>query len=242
MFCSHFVLLALFSFNGSGKSTLASLIAGLYHPTGGKIMLSEGLEFDSLSRPCKRRLVQLIQQDAALFNASIFDNVRYCSPFATRDEVRAALLEASCQRLLQKIDYMLGPENDPLDFVVGLDGCRLSGGEKQRLALARALVADPMLLVMDEPAAHLDSEGESAVMDAIAACRGGLTRTGRHDAPARQSRALLLITHQPKLLENVDQVAVLFDGVVVECGTFTNLRTNAQSALCRIMPELLECN
>jgi ABC-type multidrug transport system fused ATPase/permease subunit len=190
-----------------------------------------------------------VQQDTALFNTSIFENVRYCAPNASRDDVRSALSQANCNRLLSKITALQHESTegdvissvDPLDYIIGIDGNKLSGGERQRLALARALLADPMLLVMDETAASLDADGESALMDAIRACTSsGDISNGNGVRTHRRNRALVLITHHAKCLKHADQIVVLDEGVVVETGAYGMLRSNPSSALCRLMPELLQ--
>jgi ABC-type multidrug transport system fused ATPase/permease subunit len=154
---------------------------------------------------------------------SILDNIRYSNPDASEEDVRRALKRANCESLLSKLE-------GGIHFVVGLNGSKLSGGERQRLALARALLSDPILLCLDEPASSLDSEGETAVSDALRACR--------ESDQDGQGRALLLITHQAKSLELVDQIVVLEDGVIVETGLYKELSTRPNSELCRLMPEL----
>jgi ABC-type multidrug transport system fused ATPase/permease subunit len=216
-------VVALVGKNGCGKSTIASLLAGLYQPSAGKIELSDGTDITRVSKTCKKNLVQIVPQQTALFNMSILDNIRYSNPDASEEDVRRALKRANCESLLSKLE-------GGIHFVVGLNGSKLSGGERQRLALARALLSDPILLCMDEPASSLDSEGETAVSDALRACR--------ESDQDGQGRALLLITHQAKSLELVDQIVVLEDGVIVETGLYKELSTRPNSELCRLMPEL----
>jgi ABC-type multidrug transport system fused ATPase/permease subunit len=220
-------VVALVGKNGSGKSTIASLLAGLYQPNAGRIELSDGTDLTRVSKTCKKNLVQIVPQQTALFNMSILENIRYSNPDASEEDVRRALKMANCEPLLSKLE-------GGIHFVVGLNGSKLSGGERQRLALARALLSDPILLCMDEPASSLDSEGETAVSDALRACR--------ESDQDGQGRALLLITHQAKSLELVDEIVVLKEGVIVETGLFKELTTRPNSELCRLMPELLKQN
>lgn len=217
-------VVALVGKNGCGKSTIASLLAGLYQPCAGKIELSDGTDISRVSKTCKKNLVQIVPQQTALFNMTILENIRYGNPDASEEDVRRALKRANCEALISKLE-------GGIHFVVGLNGSKLSGGERQRLALARALLSDPILLCMDEPASSLDSEGETAVADALRACR--------ESDQDGQGRALLLITHQAKTLELVDEIVVLEEGVIVETGTFKELSTRPNSELCHLMPELL---
>jgi ABC-type multidrug transport system fused ATPase/permease subunit len=213
--------------NGCGKSTIASLLAGLYQPSAGRIELSDGTDLTRVSKTCKKNLVQIVPQSTALFNMSILENIRYSNPNASEEDVRRVLKKANCESLISKLE-------GGIQFVVGLNGSKLSGGERQRLALARALLSDPILLCMDEPTSSLDLEGETAVSDAIRACR--------ESDQDGQGRALLLITHQAKSLELVDEIVVLKEGVIVETGKFKELNTRPNSELCQLMPELSKHN
>jgi ATP-binding cassette subfamily B protein len=214
-------VVALVGNNGSGKSTIAHLLAGLYEPTAGSIRLADGTEFSQLNKTTRKHLVQLVPQATALFNTSIFENVRYSQPDATEEEVLVALEEANCRSLIAKLE-------GGIYYEVGLNGSRLSGGERQRLALARALLSDPAILVMDEPASSLDAAGETAVAEAIAACRS-----------TTSNRGLLLITHQAKSLALTDAILVLQEGRITERGSFPSLQKNPQSALRQLMPDIV---
>ena len=220
-------VVALVGKNGSGKTTIASLLAGLYKPQTGSItLLPDGANYKFLDRSIKRHLVQMVPQGAPLLNISILDNVKYSNPEATEGEIQTALTAANCDGFVSKL-----PEG--LNFVVGMHGCKLSAGQRQRLALARALVSDPFLLILDEASSALDDEGENAVADAVMACRG---KAGSQ----QNGRALLLITHRPKSLEVADIVVVLREGQVVETGSLKDLKNNRTSALCSLMPDLLK--
>jgi ABC-type multidrug transport system fused ATPase/permease subunit len=216
-------VVALVGKNGQGKSTLAALLAGLYRPQSGGIQVQyrDGAiqEYTTLSKAAQKSLVQVIPQSTALFNMSIIDNVRYCNPTASISQVQAALARANCTDFVSRLA-------DGIDTVVGINGCRLSGGERQRLALARALLADPVVLVMDEPTTSLDDAG-------LVAIRAAVTQDKQE-----QPRAWLVITHQPATLEWADTIVVLKDGRIVEQGDFAQLRSNPRSELCRLMPDV----
>lgn len=213
-------VVALVGENGQGKSTVAALLSSLYEAESGGINIkcSNGTtaDFSSLSPTTKRSLVQVIPQTTSLFNMSVFENVRYCRPSATEEEVFKALEEAQCQDFVSRLDA-------GIESAVGLNGCQLSGGERQRLALARALLSDPSVLILDEPSTSMDAKGLEALSVAVRSARE------RH-------RALLLITHQPRSLELADVVLVLKDGRIVEDGTYKQLRSDANSSLCKLMP------
>lgn len=205
--------------NGSGKTTIASLLAALYKPHSGSITLSDGTNYHDLDRNMQKNLVQVVPQSPALFNTTVLENVRYSNPSASKSDAQKAMDLANCE-FVAKLE-------GGLDYLVGPNGCNLSGGQRQRLGIARALLSDPCILVLDEPTSAMDHEGETAVADAVDACRGS------------PGRALLLITHRAKSLELADEVIVLKDGTVVEQGTFQDLKNKKNSAMCELMPDLL---
>jgi len=222
-------VVALVGKNGSGKTSIASLLAGLYKPQSGNItLLPDGANYNFLDRSVKKQLVQMVPQGAPLLNISILDNVKYSKPDATDEEVEKALKAANCEGFISKL-----PEGS--NFLVGMHGCKLSAGQRQRLALARALLSDPMLLILDEASSALDNEGENALADAVLACR---VKEGGPEG--HNGRALLLITHRPKSLEVADVVVVLREGQVVETGSFKDLKKKRTSALCSLMPDLMK--
>mmetsp|Transcript_24363 Transcript_24363/g.41693 ORF Transcript_24363/g.41693 Transcript_24363/m.41693 type:complete len:612 (-) Transcript_24363:1787-3622(-) len=217
-------VIALVGKNGSGKSTLASVIAGLYTPQTGKITLQPaGLDFNKLDRQSQTSLVQVVPQHPALFDTTIKSNVAYSNPDASDDDIKKVVTLACCNDFILKLD-------GGLDFRVGRNGMRLSGGQRQRLVLARALLSNPCVLVMDEPTSALDAEGEGAVTDAVHACRDGENGL---------SKGLLLITHRASTLKIADSIIVLKDGEIIEQGTYDELSSDKESALCELMSELV---
>lgn len=160
---------------------------------------------------------------ASATDTTILENVRYTNPDARLEDVALVLKTTNCNSFISKLE-------NGLEHQVGKDGAKLSGGQRQRLGLARALLTDPLLLVLDEPTSALDAEGEQAVADAVSACRG---------QGGSRSRALLLITHRASTLELADLVVVLDEGRIVETGTFKALSAKRSSMLCALMPDLL---
>ncbi len=187
--------------SGSGKTTLAQVLLRFLDADAGTYTLA-GVDAYALDGDDVRRLVGLCAQDAHLFDSSVRENLLLAKRDATEDELRAALERA---RLLDWADGL--PEG--LDTLVGEHGARMSGGQRQRLALARALLADFPVLVLDEPAEHLDlATADALTADLLAATEG---------------RTTLLITHRLAGLEDVDEVIVLDEGRVVQRGPFAGL-------------------
>ncbi|WP_369189006.1 thiol reductant ABC exporter subunit CydD [Streptomyces sp. R08] len=187
--------------SGSGKTTLAQVLLRFLDADAGTYTLA-GVDAYALDGDDVRRLVGLCAQDAHLFDSSVRENLLLAKRDATEDELRAALERA---RLLDWADGL--PEG--LDTLVGEHGARLSGGQRQRLALVRALLADFPVLVLDEPAEHLDlATADALTADLLAATEG---------------RTTLLITHRLAGLEDVDEVIVLDEGRVVQRGPFAGL-------------------
>ncbi|MER5930242.1 thiol reductant ABC exporter subunit CydD [Streptomyces sp. NPDC002054] len=187
--------------SGSGKTTLAQLLLRFLAASEGGYTLG-GTEARELDGDQVRRFVGLCAQDAHLFDSSVRENLRLARPGATEPELRRALAGA---RLLDWADAL----PDGLDTLVGEHGERISGGQRQRLALARALLADFPVLVLDEPAEHLDTETADALTtDLLAATEG---------------RTTVLITHRLAGLEEVDEVLVLEGGRIVQRGAYGDL-------------------
>ena len=194
-------LVALVGSSGSGKSTLASLVPRLYDVNAGAVRLA-GVDVRDLSFDSIRATVGVVTQDGHLFHETIGANLRYARPDATDDELWDALRHARLATLVESL-------RDGLDTVVGERGYRLSGGERQRLTIARLLLARPRVVILDEATAHLDSESEVAVQEALVAALAG--------------RTALVIAHRLSTIRAADAILVIEDGRVVERGTHTGL-------------------
>jgi thiol reductant ABC exporter CydC subunit len=187
--------------SGAGKSTLAGALLRFLPYQGGSVML-DGIDIDRLDGDELRRVVGLVSQDAHVFDSTIEENLRLARRDATVEELREALSRA---RLLEWVDSL--PEG--LATELGERGARMSGGQRQRLAIARALLADFPILILDEPGEHLDTHTADAIVaDVLAATR---------------EHATLLVTHRLARLSEVDEILVLDSGRVIERGTQNQL-------------------
>ncbi|MEO6999886.1 MAG: ABC transporter ATP-binding protein [Terracoccus sp.] len=194
-------LVALVGPSGAGKTTLTSLVARLYDPTEGTVRIG-GVDLRDAAMASLRDRVGVVTQDAHLFHDTIRANLLYARPEATEGEIEAALDAAQIRALVDEL-----PEG--LDTVVGDRGHRLSGGEKQRIAIARLLLKAPDVVVLDEATAHLDSESESAVQRALDA--------------ALEGRTSIVIAHRLSTIRQADLIVVLEHGRVVETGRHADL-------------------
>src|SRR3954470_8326606 len=194
-------LVALVGTSGAGKSTMAALVSRLYDVTGGAVRVG-GVDVREVTSDSLRDAIGVVSQDSHLFHDTIGANLRYAKPDATEDEVWAALTGARIAALVHSLP-------DGLDTVVGDRGYRMSGGEKQRLAIARVLLKAPGIVILDEATAHLDSESEVAVQHALDAALAG--------------RTSLVIAHRLSTIRNADQILVVDDGRIVEQGTHEQL-------------------
>lgn len=194
-------LIALVGPSGAGKTTITSLVPRLYDVTGGSVRVG-GADVRDLELASLRDAVGVVTQDAHLFHDTIGANLRYARPDATDDEIRSALRDA---RILDLIDSL--PSG--LGTVVGDRGYRLSGGEKQRLAIARLLLKGPRIVILDEATAHLDSESEAAVQQAL--------------STALHGRTSLVIAHRLSTVRQADVILVVDDGRIVERGSHEEL-------------------
>jgi ATP-binding cassette, subfamily B, bacterial len=189
-------LVALVGPSGAGKTTITSLVARLYDPTVGQVRLA-GIDLKEAALASVHDVVGVVTQEAHLFHDTIRANLAYAKEGATEDEMVSVLKSAQVWDLVSSL-----PEG--LDTVVGDRGHRLSGGEKQRLAIARLLLKGPGLVVLDEATAHLDSESELAVQRALDTALSG--------------RTALVIAHRLSTVRGADQILVVADGRIVERG------------------------
>jgi ATP-binding cassette subfamily B protein len=194
-------MVALVGPSGAGKTTLTHLVSRLYDPTDGTVSVG-GLDLREVTGDSLRDRVGVVTQDAQLFHDTVGANLRYARPEATDAELEEVLRLARLGTLLDQLP-------DGLDTMVGDRGYRLSGGEKQRLAIARLLLKAPSVVVLDEATAHLDSESEAAVQEALAV--------------ALEGRTSLVIAHRLATVREADQILVLEDGRVLERGTHDEL-------------------
>jgi ATP-binding cassette subfamily B protein len=194
-------LVALVGPSGAGKTTISQLLPRLYDVTNGSIRLN-GLDVRDTTSSSLTATIGVVTQDAHLFHDTIRENLLYAKPDATQGQLDAALAGA-------QIATMVSTLPDGLDTVVGDRGYRLSGGEKQRIALARILLKAPEVVVLDEATAHLDSESEAAVQQAL--------------ATALQGRTSLVIAHRLSTVREADVILVLDHGRIVERGRHDEL-------------------
>ncbi len=194
-------LVALVGPSGAGKTTMTALASRLYDVTSGSVRIADqdvrDLTLDSL-----RDAIGVVTQDAHMFHETIRSNLLYARPGATEEELAQACRAAQIWELIASLP-------DGLDTVVGDRGYRLSGGEKQRLAIARLLLKAPRIVVLDEATAHLDSESEVAVQRALASALAG--------------RTSLVIAHRLSTIREADQILVVDDGRIVERGRHDDL-------------------
>jgi ATP-binding cassette subfamily B protein len=189
-------MVALVGPSGAGKSTLISLLPRLYDVTSGSLKV-DGHDVRALTQESLRSAIGVVSQDPHLFHESVGDNLRYARPGATDQELREACEAAQIWSVVDALP-------DGLDTVVGERGYRLSGGEKQRLAIARMLLKDPAIVVLDEATSHLDSENESLVQQALATALDG--------------RTAIVIAHRLSTIVEADLILVLDNGSIVERG------------------------
>jgi ATP-binding cassette subfamily B protein len=194
-------LVAIVGPSGAGKTTISSLVSRLYDVTGGSVMVG-GVDVRSLTAASLHSEVGVVTQDAHLFHDTIRANLVYARPEATEADLWEALDAAQVGTLVRSL-------GDGLDTLVGERGHRLSGGEKQRIALARLLLKGPRIVVLDEATAHLDSESELAVQRALDAALVG--------------RTSIVIAHRLSTIVAADQILVLAEGQIVERGTHLDL-------------------
>ena len=192
---------ALVGPSGAGKTTISALVPRLYDVTDGSIEVG-GIDIRELTMKSLRENIGVVMQDAHLFHDTIGENLRYAKPDATEAEMQAACEAAQIWSLVSSLP-------NGFDTMVGERGHRLSGGEKQRLAIARLLLKSPQVVILDEATAHLDSENEALVHEALSA--------------ALKGRTSLVIAHRLSTVRDADQILVLEKGVIVERGTHDEL-------------------
>jgi ABC-type multidrug transport system fused ATPase/permease subunit len=192
---------ALVGPNGSGKSTLCRLLLGYDRPTVGRILV-DGRDLAAFDRRAYRSRLGVVLQDDVLFDGTVSDNIRYARPRAPFREVEAAARLAHCEEFIARL-----PEGYATP--IGERGMRLSAGQRQRLAIARAFLADPRILVLDEATSNLDAESEELIEGALRLlCR---------------SRTTFVVAHRLTAVRMADQILVLDGGAIVDRGTYDDV-------------------
>ena len=195
---------AIVGARGSGKTTLAMLLARLYDVTSGAVRI-DSKDVRDLTSSSLRAAIGVVSQDSHMFHESVRSNLLYARPDATHEQIVAA-----CQAA--KIHDVIAALPDGYDTIVGERGFRLSGGEKQRLAIARLLLKNPAVMILDEATSHLDNEGEVLVQNALDA--------------AMKNRTSLVIAHRLSTIRDADRIVVLDNGTIIEQGTHEQLISN----------------
>lgn len=207
-------VIAVIGESGCGKSTLAKLIAGLYKPQSGNIRIgiynSQDLSLDSL-----RQQVVLIPQESHFWSRSIIENFHLCSPHATFEKIVNACCIAEADDFISKLP-------DKYQTVLGEFGANISGGQRQRLAIARAIVNEPPILILDESTANLDPVSESRVLASLLA--------------HRQGRTTILISHRPRVINRADWIVLLDQGKLKLQGSLEDLHSKSGSHLDFLIP------
>ena len=190
--------------SGSGKSSILNLLLRFYDPANGEVTL-DGRNLRSITCDSLRRHFALVQQETFLFNDSILDNIRYGHTEATMEQVIVAAKAANAHGFISNLP-------SGYDTKVGERGVRLSGGQKQRISIARAFLANPQVLLLDEPTSSVEPDSEAAIIAALDRLMTG--------------RTTVLTSHRPSLINQADRVVVIEDGRVTEQGTPGELRLN----------------
>lgn len=194
-------LVALVGPSGAGKTTISQLVGRLYDVSNGAVKIND-IDVRDATLSSLRARIGMVTQDAHLFHETIRDNLLFANPKASEDDLKSALDSAQLSNLMANL-----PEG--LDTMVGDRGYRLSGGEKQRLAIARVLLKHPDIVILDEATAHLDSESEKAIQQALQTALIG--------------RTSLVIAHRLSTVQSADQILVIGHGQIVESGTHAQL-------------------
>ena len=194
-------MIALVGPSGSGKSTFINLVIGFLRPTSGCIKL-DGVDMATIDLRSSRKFLSVVAQDTILFDGTVYENITYGMSDPTAEAAEAALRAANAWEFVVKLP-------DGMDTIVGERGSRISGGQKQRLAIARAIIRDPRILVLDEATSALDSESERLIQSAL------------HEL--MKSRTTFVVAHRLSTVKEAHLILVLENGVIVESGTHREL-------------------
>jgi ATP-binding cassette, subfamily B, bacterial len=189
--------------SGSGKTTMMKLLVGLYRPQEGNILYN-GIDENSMNFDDLRNQIGFVTQDTQLFSGTIRENLQFVNPSATEDDLIKVMYQASCQNLMLRAEK-------GLETVIGEGGLKLSGGEKQRLSIARALLRKPSILIFDEATSSLDSLTEEEITNTI------------KEVSSLQNQITILIAHRLSTIMHADRIYVLERGDIVETGSHEEL-------------------
>ena len=195
-------LTAIVGESGSGKSTILNLISKYYEGDNGDILIG-GKSIENIAAERILENISMVDQDVFLFDDTIRENIRHARPNATDEEIEYACKEANCDEFIRKME-------NGYDTQIGENGNLLSGGERQRVSIARAILKDSPILLLDEATASLDIENELAVKKAISNL-------------LKKKKTVLMIAHTLSIIKNADQIIVVSDGKIGECGTHDEL-------------------
>ena len=194
-------MIALVGPSGSGKSTLINMVIGFLRPQSGRILI-DGRDLSSYDLRSYRKHISVVPQESVLFDGTVFDNVSYGMPSVTDKQVRDALKATNAEDFVNELP-------NGVETLVGEKGARISGGQKQRLAIARALIRNPRILILDEATSALDSQSEHAIQDAL--------------NTLMKSRTTFMVAHRLSTVQRANCILVLKAGKVVERGTHAEL-------------------
>lgn len=189
--------IALVGPSGGGKTTIASLISRFWDVQDGSILVGSA-DVKHISKDRLMYTISFVFQDSKLFKMSVYDNIRMANPDSTREEVLKALHDAQCDDILEKLP-------NGLDTVIGTNGVYVSGGERQRLSIARAFLKDAPIVLLDEATASLDVDNETLIQESL--------------SRLIQNKTVLIIAHRMRTVASTDKIVVLRDGQIAESGT-----------------------
>lgn len=218
LFISANQMTAVVGRSGAGKSTLIDLLMGLNKPEKGHLLL-DGEPLSTTNLLSLRRAISYVPQDPFLFNESIRENLLIVEPNANEEQIWDALEFSSAAEFVKKLP-------DGLDTIIGDRGIRLSGGERQRLVLARAILRNPSILVLDEATSSLDTENEAKIQEALDRLKGKMT--------------IIVIAHRLSTIRNADQVIVLEHGEIIQKGEFVQLAKEKRSMFSKLLQNQIE--
>ena len=196
-------MFALVGASGGGKSTIAKLLAGYFDVSSGEIKIG-GVKLTDISAEQLNKIIAYVDQDTYLFEMSIMENIRIANPNASDDEVIEVCKKVGCHDFISKLP-------NGYETQAGVAGNRLSGGEKQRIAIARAMMKDAPIMILDEATASSDPENEVAIQEALTV--------------SAQNKTLIVVAHKLQTIKNAEQIAFVKDGEITHIGTHDNLLT-----------------